>query len=274
MRRLLVVALSFAVGYFLLTVSHGVAKETDSDVPLAGISASLQPDLFTGILTGSIPIEVPPGRNGMQPNLVLSYASSGGNGWVGMGWKLEMGTIERQTRWGVLYQPTAQEELDGKVYTINLNGVSADLVQDATDPLLYHEKIKNSFLRIKKLSADGTTGWEITDTKGTKYKFGTGATTRVQGTVGSLGTQIFKWCLERVEDRDGNYMTMTYTSDQGQNYLSQIDYAENGATAPTNQVKFYVENRTDAPVMYTSNFSITTAKRLKTIEVLANGVRH
>ncbi|HWG97411.1 MAG TPA: SpvB/TcaC N-terminal domain-containing protein [Nitrospira sp.] len=189
MRRLLVGALGFAVGYFLLTVSHGVAKETDGDVPLTGIGASFQPDLFTGTLTGGMPIEVPPGRNGMQPNLALSYTSSGGNGWVGMGWKLEMGAIERQTRWGMLYQPTTQEELDGKVYVMNLNGMSIDLVQDATDPLLYYEKVKSAFLRIKKLSADGTAGWEITDTKGTKYRFGTGATTRMQGTVGSLGTQ-------------------------------------------------------------------------------------
>ncbi len=271
MRRVLVGALCFAVGGLLITVNTGVAKETDADVPLTGISASLQPDLFTGTLIGSIPVEVPPGRNGMQPNLVLSYLSSGGNGWVGMGWKLEIGAIERQTRWGVLYSPTPAEEQAGKVYTMRLNGVSTDLVQDTTDSLLYHEKIKGSFLRIKKLTADGTAGWEITDIKGMKYKFGTGATTRVQGTVGSLGTQIFKWCLERVEDRDGNYMTMTYTSDQGQTYLSQIDYAGNGATAPTNQVKFYLESRTDAPVMYTSNFPVTTAKRLKTIEVKANG---
>ena len=270
MRRLLMLALGFTVSGLLILVSHGIAKETDGDMPLTGISASLQPDLVTGTLTGSIPIEVPPGRNGMQPNLMLSYASSGGNGWVGMGWKLEMGTIERQTRWGVLYQPTTAEEQAGKVYTIRLNGISADLVQDATDPLLYHEKVKSGFLRIKKLSADGTSGWEITDTKGTKYKFGTGATTRVQGTV-SGATQIFRWCLERVDDRDGNYMTMAYTADQGQEYLSQIDYTGNGATAPTNSIKFYLETRPDAADMYTANFNIKTANRLKTIEVRANG---
>ena len=271
MRRLFIfLAMILAISHSPFIISSSSAKETDGDVPLGGISASLQPDLFTGTLTGSIPIEVPPGRNEMQPNLVLSYASNGGNSWTGMGWKLEMGTIERQTRWGVLYNPTAQEELDGKVYTMRLNGVAADLAQ-APPPAPsdeYRAKIEGGFLRIKKLSSDGVAGWEITDIKGTKYKFGTGAATRI-----ASGSMIFKWCLERVEDRDGNYMTITYQPDgtTNQGYLSQINYTGNGATAPTNQVKFYLEGRPDAPDLYMSNFMIKTAKRLKTIEVKANG---
>ena len=254
----------------LIAVSESLGKETDSEVPLAGINASLQPDLFTGTLTGSIPIEVPPGRNGMQPNLVLSYASSGGNSWTGMGWKLEMGTIERQTKWGVLYSPSTQEELDGKVYTMRLNGVSMDLVRDATVTTRYYAKVENAWARITKLA----TGWEVTDTKGTKYIFGTIAGTRVQS---SDGTKIFKWCLEKIVDRDGNYLTVSYVGDQGQGYLSQIQYGGNDGTgggailSHTNTVKFYLEDRSDKPVMYTSYFPITTAKRLKTIEVKANG---
>ncbi len=274
MRRSFVALLFLVLVCQVSVVTEGIANEIDEDVPLTGISASLQPDLFTGRLTGSIPIEVPPGRNGMQPTLQFVYESSGGNDWVGTGWKLEIGTIERQTRWGVQYTPTTAQEQAGIVYLFRLNGMTMDLVRDATDPLLYHEKLKRRFLRIKKLSADGTAGWEITDTKGTKYKFGTGTTTRVQGTVGTLGTQIFKWCLERVEDRDGNYMTISYQDDgtTNQKYLSQIDYTGNGATTPTNQVKFYVEDRTDKPTLYTSNFAITTGKRLKTIVVNANSM--
>jgi hypothetical protein len=176
MHHLLILALGFVVSGLLTPISNGVAKETDADVPLTGISASVQPDLFTGTLTGSIPIEVPPGRNGMQPNLMLSYASSGGNGWVGMGWKLEMGTIERQTRWGVLYSPTPAEEQAGKVYTMRLNGVSTDLVQDSTDTTRYYAKVEGTFLRIIKQ----VNGWEVTDTKGTKYTFGTNAATQIK----------------------------------------------------------------------------------------------
>ena len=63
-------------------------------------------DPFTGTATTSIPLQVFPGRNGLQPNLQLTYSSGPGNGWVGMGWKLELGAIERNTRFGVFPQVT------------------------------------------------------------------------------------------------------------------------------------------------------------------------
>jgi hypothetical protein len=38
----------------------------------------------SGAFTTSIPIEVPPGRHGLTPQLVLTYNSSGGNGFLGV----------------------------------------------------------------------------------------------------------------------------------------------------------------------------------------------
>lgn len=62
-----------------------------------------EPYLFTGAATHNIPIQVPPGRGGMAPQILLTYNSYQGNGWVGVGWNLDMGAIQRSTRGGQLW---------------------------------------------------------------------------------------------------------------------------------------------------------------------------
>jgi len=64
-----------------------------SDTPL--------PDLFTGTMSYKIPIKLPPGRKGITPGLSITYKSTNGNGWLGVGWELTVGSIERNTRFGV-----------------------------------------------------------------------------------------------------------------------------------------------------------------------------
>ena len=51
-------------------------------------STSVTPDLFSGALMHTIPIEVVPGRHGLQPSVALLYRSTNGNGQVGVGWEL------------------------------------------------------------------------------------------------------------------------------------------------------------------------------------------
>jgi hypothetical protein len=85
--------------------------------------------------------------------------------------------------------------------------------------------------------------------------------------------RIFKWGLDRVEDRDGNYLTVSYTKDQNQIYLNEVAYAGNGSTTPTNVVTFHLEARPDTQALYVPNFKVVTAKRLKAIDVQANSSR-
>lgn len=49
----------------------------------------------------SYPIEIPKGRNGVQPQVGLNYSSGGGNGIVGVGWSIPVQSIVCETRWGV-----------------------------------------------------------------------------------------------------------------------------------------------------------------------------
>ena len=66
-------------------------------------------------------IELPPGRNSVQPSLSVGYNSTGGNGWLGMGWSLAIPSVVIDTRWGVprydALKETETYSLNGKQLT-------------------------------------------------------------------------------------------------------------------------------------------------------------
>ena len=108
--------------------------------------------------------------------------------------------------------------------------------------------------------------WEVTAKDGTKYFYGSTAASRQSNEHG-----IFKWCLDRVEDTNGNYMTISYSKDQGQIYLKDIQFTGNGSLPTTKKVVFSLEGRPDVYSEYISNAEIVTAKRLRTISTMVDG---
>ncbi|MEK8016232.1 MAG: FG-GAP-like repeat-containing protein, partial [Candidatus Parabeggiatoa sp.] len=64
-------------------------KDIKAADPGAGINLIEVPQANNmGDMRLSYPIEIPPGRVGMQPQLGVSYSSAGGNGWMGLNWSL------------------------------------------------------------------------------------------------------------------------------------------------------------------------------------------
>ena len=52
---------------------------------LQGIGEKFSPDLFTGTGNFTVPIALPPSRNGFEPRLSLVYSTGSANGlWLGM----------------------------------------------------------------------------------------------------------------------------------------------------------------------------------------------
>ena len=232
------------------TVSAGSAP-----APAATTTESFQPDLFTGRATTSIPIAVPPGRKALQPTLAMIYSSSGRNGWLGAGWGMDFGYIERSTRQGVPKYDSSD------VFTFLLHGVNSELlpVYDGT----YRAKDEGLFLRFENV---GTNGWQVTDKTGTKYLFGRTSASRIEN-----GAQVFRWCLDKIVDPNGNTLSVTYAKVAGQTYLSQIDYAghEPSGLAPANRVTFTLEDRPDIESGYRAGFTLPMSKRLVKIETYA-----
>jgi hypothetical protein len=66
---------------------------------LRGIGETFSPDLHTGTGNFTVPIALPPGRNGFQPQLNLVYSTGNGNTPFGLGWSL---SIPGVGRWNVV----------------------------------------------------------------------------------------------------------------------------------------------------------------------------
>ena len=65
---------------------------------LHGLGEKFSPDLHTGTGNFSVPIALPPGRNGFQPQLNLAYSTGNGNGPLGLRWSLSVPGVARKTK--------------------------------------------------------------------------------------------------------------------------------------------------------------------------------
>ena len=215
-------------------------------------------DLFTGRFGYQIPIEAPPARGGAGPNVALQYSSGNKNGWCGVGWDLDFGYIQRETRYGIPIPVGGSSYSDTYSFTFSFAGYSGRLVSVGAG--VYYPQINTAFLKF--VYSNGW--WTVTDKGGQKYCFGETSDARI---ASGLGT--FKWGLSSIHDPNGNLTQVSYTTDSGQLYLREIDY--NGSTSSpaiaTNcAIIFDLEsgNRTDVNSSVIAGSEIITQNDCKT----------
>jgi len=205
--------------------------------------------LLTGAFTYAYPIEVPPGRNGMQPNLNLIYNSQAGNGWLGLGWDLSVGAIYRSTKNGI---PTYDDNLD--TFIFSLNGQSQELVKISAGE--YRAQIESAFM---KFIYDGA-AWTTFDKTGKKYIF--------VPVSKKDSTRTYYWGLQQITDTNGNVITISYPS--------QADTCGSGFIPETisycgNEISFSFDDtpRPDVISSYNAGYEIKILKRLLKIDIRA-----
>ncbi|MGR9046872.1 MAG: SpvB/TcaC N-terminal domain-containing protein, partial [Gammaproteobacteria bacterium] len=240
-----------------------------------GIGEAFSPDLFTGTGNFTVPIAIPPGRNGFQPALNLVYSTGNGNGPFGEGWQLSIPGVSRKTSKGV---PRYQDAND--VFTLSaaedLVPIDGDLpgiirYRPRTEGLFaiieYHRDADNSFWIVR--SKDG-----LISTYGTPASFGNDP-----AAIADPGesTDVFAWKLTETRDPFGNLIRYEYERDGGngqwdQLYLSRIRYVNTDEAAPDGEgflveIRFHYEDRPDPFSNYRSGFQIRTTLRCRLIEI-------
>jgi len=225
---------------------------------LHNVKGVLEPDDTTGALNFSLPITVPPGRNGMQPDLALTYnnqQASNTPNIIGYGWSVNIPYIERVNKTGT-----------DKLYTSDYfySSLSGELLNVSSG--VYAPKVENgAFLKYSLAS----NVWTVTDKSGTVYKFGTNAAERQDNPSNS--SQVYKWMLQEVRDTNNNYIKYEYYKDAGQIYPDTITYTGNASTDGIFEVEFTRESRSDVVTSYATAFGVTTNYRIDEILVKISG---
>lgn len=217
---------------------------------IEGLGESFEPQLNTGTAAYRVKLAVPPGVNRQQPDLALVYNSGYGNSPLGIGWRLNVPSIQRQTDKGLSAY---------KAGDIFIHSEAGELVPLADGT--FRLKIEGPFMKFQR-SADG---WEAWEKNGTHHYFGTTGVARLQTLKGT-----FEWRLERSVDTYGNAILYSYDTHGGQPYLREIRYSMASDTA-YQSVQFLYEARPDAFTDYRSRSRVLTARRLVAVEMRSRG---
>src|SRR5215217_8857432 len=167
---------------------------------IKGIGEKFQPDLHTGTGNFSVPIAVPPGRNGFQPELVLTYSTGNGNGPFGLGWALSIPGVSLKTSEGI---PLYQGE---DVYVLS-SSEDLVLVKDETvgsgtpqeeRHRYYRPRTEGLFARIVHITGAGEDRWEVTAKSGLKSVYGKDVDSRLSDE--GHPDHVFEWMLSETVD--------------------------------------------------------------------------
>ena len=248
---------------------------------IAGLGETFSPDLFTGTGNFSVPIAVPPGRNGFQPQLSLVYSTGNGISPFGLGWELSIPGVSRKTSKGI---PRYLGE-----DTFILSGAE-DLVpiQDNNGTTQYRPRTEGVFAKIFRYLDANNDCWKVRSKEGLTSYYGNEKSRKFDSAVIADPQNIdniFAWKLTKTEDTFGNQILYKYLHDSGedydQSYLHEILYVNYGEDTNNKNPKFLLTirfnyaNLPEHKSIYPSSdhragFEVRTAKRCISIEIYSN----
>jgi hypothetical protein len=249
---------------------------------LHGIGEKFAPDLFTGTGNFTVPIALPPGRNGFQPQLNLLYSRGNGNGPFGLGWVLIIPSVTRKTSKGI---PQYRDEENSDVFL--LSGAEDLVPVGAPSPGVtrYRPRTEGLFARIIHHHPDSSADnyWEVKSKDGLTSFYGAPAMKGKDEAViadpntdNAKQSKIFAWKLTHPTDPFENLIQYIYERDKNQTkgvpqwdqlYLPEIRYADYGDPQILiflAVIKFTYSDRPDHFSDYRAGFEIRTRSALHT----------
>ncbi len=235
---------------------------TDPKTFLSSFQGSSEVSLFSGALNYGFPIWVPQGRLGMTPSINLNYSSTDTRfaGPVGYGWSLPTNAVYRVQRDG--YDKIYDQD---DYFGVDIFGSQQEIMVTDAEAGLYRSKHGGDAMSY--IYDDQSDSWTVKDAQGTTYTFGT--TLQTKQVDPADASKVYKWMLERVEDVNGNFMTLAYEQHGNAVYPDKIRYTGFENDVGIFEIDFVLEDRSDGYTDYKTAFEVEYAKQVDRIDLIS-----
>src|SRR6266516_620017 len=254
---------------------------------LQGIGAKFVSGLHTGTGNFTVPIALPPGRNGFQPQLNRVYSTGNPNGYFGLGWSVSIPGVIRKTSQGVPRYQDSASHFDARDTFIISGAEDLVVLQDSEEETHYRPRTEGLFAQIvHHHDADANDNyWEVCSKDGLVSVYGTpgmaghdSAVTVNPSKNPSNTAQVFAWKMTETRDPFENLIQYRYARDQGKHdghewdqprllQMCYADYTEQGQLQFLVWVTFEYEDRQDEFSEYRTGFEMRTTQRCKAINI-------
>ncbi len=216
-------------------IPEGVLPERNKDSDAVGTTAGQFRVDEGGQANYSVPIYTPVGVAGVTPSVSLSYNSGGGNGLLGLGWRLNAASV--------INRCSQTELIDGEMQGITgtsedrfcLNGQRLVLVSgnygEAGSEYRTYPDGRTKVIAVGQMSDAGMTGpdyFRVWREDGSYREFGSTASSqmRLNNGGGSVLNVVGSWSESFSEDRYGNRINYIYNESEsrGESVLQRIEY--------------------------------------------------
>lgn len=267
MRKIYFITLLFIslVSNAQVATTTPTGSSTEVGVTEGELSVSL-----TGSASYNIPIAVPPGINGVEPKIGLSYNSNAGNGIAGYGWNISgLSAITRipSTKYHdnnndpVDYDALDRFALDGQ-RLIKKNGTSGTYGANNT---VYETEV---FSNVKITSYGvhpnganyGPAYFIVQYPDGSLAHFGNSTDSR----------SITTWAITYYQNAQGLRINYSYTLLYNTLYIASIKYGNVGTTQTLNEISFDYKLRNRKEFVFVSGNPIQDKQIIEKINVIGN----
>lgn len=215
---------SFGKGSLLIVLAIAYSSASLASVTVGHEFAVAE----SGAATISVPIQVPRGIGGIEPQLALNYSSQGGNGLLGVGWNLSgPSAITRcaKTRFVDGVRGTVNFKADNDRFC--LDGQRLVLIEGATYGIAASKYVTerdnfadisaNGVANLSSISVPNTPeGFTIKTKSGLIMEYGGNENSQVRTNIppalrtANRQNTINRWVLRRIGDLHGNFVEFVY----------------------------------------------------------------